>query len=47
MLEMFVNYDCLLKENNMIEHLIELLCKISQGKYTKQEFLPLISLEQA
>ncbi|EGR34878.1 sec7 domain protein [Ichthyophthirius multifiliis] len=38
LLELFVNYDCALNQANLTEKIIEQISRISQGKYSKQEF---------
>lgn len=37
-LEFFVNYDCQVSHLNIAQVIIELLCKIAQGKYARPEF---------
>lgn len=46
-IELFVNYDCFMNQTCILEHLVVLLAKISQGKYLKQEYINLITSEQA
>lgn len=46
MLEFFVNYDCDVKATNVTEKIIEILCKIAQGKYTRNDYSTVISPQQ-
>ena len=46
MLEFFLNYDCEMNKLNIIEKLFETLSKISQGKYSKQEFSTILQPNQ-
>mmetsp|Transcript_16231 Transcript_16231/g.13814 ORF Transcript_16231/g.13814 Transcript_16231/m.13814 type:complete len:413 (-) Transcript_16231:210-1448(-) len=37
-LEFYVNYDCDLQSTNTTEKIIEMICKVAQGKYGKPEY---------
>lgn len=38
-IELFVNYDCDLEEKDLLNRIINTLCKIGQGRFTKFEYL--------
>ena len=46
MLEFYVNYDCSMNSTNIVEKMIDLLCKIAQGKYSRPEYTALITPQQ-
>lgn len=45
-LELYVNYDCDVDSVNILEKMVEMLARISQGKYTKSEFSMMIQPNQ-
>jgi brefeldin A-inhibited guanine nucleotide-exchange protein len=45
-LEFYVNYDCDVKATNITEKIIEILCKIAQGKYLRSEYSTVINPQQ-
>lgn len=38
LLELYVNYDCVVGSNNLVERMLDNQCKIIQGKYNRAEF---------
>lgn len=46
LLEFFVNYDCDIGYFNVVEKIVEMLGKISQGKYLKTEYSLVIQPEK-
>lgn len=47
LLEIFVNYDCDMSQKDLTERIIESLCKIANGRFTKSEHQSLISQTEA
>ena len=45
-LEFFLNYDCEMNRLNLVEKTFETLSKISQGKYSKEEFSTILQPNQ-
>ena len=45
MLEFYVNYDCKMDSTNVVEKMVDLLCKIVQGKYLRPEYSALITAQ--
>lgn len=45
-LEFYVNYDCDINSTNTTEKIIEMICKVAQGKYTRAEFAAIIQPNQ-
>jgi hypothetical protein len=41
-----VNYDCNINSTNLVEKVIEILCKIAQGKYARLEYGTIVTAEQ-
>ncbi|CAD8150221.1 unnamed protein product [Paramecium octaurelia] len=46
LIEIFVNYDCSVGQNNLLKKLLDMQCRIIQGRYNKQEFQTSISQNQ-
>lgn len=42
-----MNYDCNINSSNKFEKMVEMLCKIAQGKYSKPEYASIITANQA
>ncbi|CAK70017.1 unnamed protein product (macronuclear) [Paramecium tetraurelia] len=45
-IEIFVNYDCSVGQNNLLKKILDMQCRIIQGRYSKQEFQASISQNQ-
>jgi len=45
-LDFYVNYDCDTDSNNIVERMVELLCKIAQGKFARPEYSTVIQPAQ-
>jgi len=46
LLEFYVNYDCNMNSTNLVEKVIEILCKIAQGKYARIEYGTIVTGDQ-
>jgi len=46
LLEFYVNYDCNINSTNLVEKVIEILCKIAQGKYARIEYSTIVTADQ-
>ncbi len=46
LLEFYVNYDCNMNSTNLVEKVIEILCKIAQGKYARIEYSTIVTADQ-
>ncbi len=46
MLEFYVNYDCSINSVNLVEQIVEILCKIAQGKFSRPEYNSFILPQQ-
>ena len=46
LIQFFLNYDCEMGQLNIVEKLFEILSKISQGKYLKEEFSTILQPNQ-
>jgi len=45
-LEFYINYDCAMQHENIVERMVDILGKISQGKYNKAEYMAIIQPPQ-
>ncbi|CAD8175946.1 unnamed protein product [Paramecium octaurelia] len=45
-IEIFVNYDCSLGQNNLLKKILDMQCRIVQGRFSKQEFQASITQNQ-
>ncbi|CAD8168508.1 unnamed protein product [Paramecium pentaurelia] len=45
-IEIFVNYDCSVGQNNLLKKILDMQCRIIQGRFSKQEFQASISINQ-
>ncbi|CAD8069698.1 unnamed protein product [Paramecium primaurelia] len=45
-IEIFVNYDCSLGQNNLLKKILDMQCRIIQGRFSKQEFQASITQNQ-
>ncbi|CAD8161380.1 unnamed protein product [Paramecium pentaurelia] len=45
-IEIFVNYDCSVGQNNLLKKILDMQCRIIQGRYNKQEYQATISYNQ-
>ncbi|CAD8080310.1 unnamed protein product [Paramecium sonneborni] len=45
-IEIFVNYDCSVGQNNLLQKILDMQCRIIQGRFSKLEFQASISINQ-
>ena len=45
-MEFYINYDCAMQHENIVERMVDILGKISQGKYNKAEYMAIIQPPQ-